>query len=87
MKGTDSTYVRISAEFQDREDFADALKDLKDEVIRLRLWGTEVDEKTMLVVERSKELRSAVIALSQEIASILLNRKLARRTSKFTCSL
>lgn len=65
----------------------DILKNLRDEVVRLRLWGAEVDVKTMLVVERSKELRSAVIVMLQEIASILLNRNFARRTSKFACLL
>ena len=86
LKILQSTYVRISAECRDREDFADVVKDLRDEVIRLRFWGKEVDVKTMLVVERSKELRSAVTVLLQEIASILLNRNLARKDIKFACS-
>ena len=82
LKILQSTYVRISAECQDREDFAEVVKNLKDEVVRLRLWGNEVDVKAMLVVERSKELRSAVTVLLQEIASILLNRNLARKDIK-----
>jgi hypothetical protein len=72
-----SAYVCIFTKCQDWQDSAQIVKDFKDEVIRLRLWGKEIDVKTMLVVERSKELRSAVTVLLLEIASILLNRNIA----------
>ena len=87
LKILQSTYVRISSDCQDREEYQDVVKDFKDEVIRLRLWGREVDVQTMLVVERSKELRSVVSVLLQEIASILLTRNLAQRMLKSACSL
>jgi hypothetical protein len=79
LKILQGTYIRISAQYQNREDFADVVKDFKDEVIKLRLWGKEMDDKNMLVVENSKELRSAVAVLLQEIAFLLLNRNLAQK--------